>query len=407
MKSKFPAYHRIHRKDILERFDDCIFMFDACALLDIYRMKKEVADDVLKVIEHLKGQIRIPYHVAEEYFNNIHDVLNTQINNINNSRTNFNKFIQNLEAKRSQPYISKKTTDMLRKLRIQVEKDFSQQEEYVRDQLIHGEYQNRMNNLLEGKVLDPFTKEELEDIEKEGEQRRQKKIPPGYKDANKSFNRFGDLINWKEILRYAKESGKCIVIVSSEQKDDWIIREHGCIICLRYELLAEFYETIGNQKQLIHMLSPDMFLELAREKDIQVISEATVNEVKNYVAQPDVQIPYNPYESLKMPISEIPDISKLVPAGLEEQIESLRKLQERLNLKFFQNYQDIMEKIGKTAMPLKSFSQKAALADTPDVQTEEKSTRNEDVEEVNPKGKEINTENNKNSDEDCKEQDNK
>ena len=117
MKSKFPAYYRIHREDLLARFDDCIFMFDTCALLDIYRMKKEVTDDVFKVMEHLKNQIRVPYHVAEEYFNNIHEVLNAQINNIKNSRTDFNKFIQSLEAKRSQPYISKATAKLLSKLK--------------------------------------------------------------------------------------------------------------------------------------------------------------------------------------------------------------------------------------------------------------------------------------------------
>jgi len=97
--------------------------------------------------------------------------------------------------------------------------------------------------------------------------------------------------------------------VSSEQKEDWVLREQGCIICLRYELLAEFYETIGNHDQLIHFLSLDLFLELAREKDAQVVSEATVNEVKNYVAQPVVQYLSYPYESLKIPVLDIPDFS--------------------------------------------------------------------------------------------------
>ena len=392
MKSKFPAYHRIHKDDLLARFDDCIFMFDACALLDIYRMKKEVTDDVFKVMEHLKEQIRIPYHVAEEYFNNIHEVLNTQINNIKSSRTDFNKFIQNLEAKRSQPYISKKTTDLLGKLKLQVEKDFNQQEEYVKDQLIHGEYQNRMNNLLEGKVLDPFTKEELEEIEKEGEQRRENKIPPGYKDANKSSNRCGDLINWKEILRYAKESGKSIVIVSSEQKEDWVLREQGCVICLRYELLAEFYETIGNHDQLIHFLSLDLFLELAREKDAQVVSEATVNEVKDYVAQPvDPYISF-PYESFKMPLMEIQDFSRLVSSGWEEQMESWRKIQERLDPKDFQRYRELMDKMNVVAIPFRILNQKATKAETPDTLDVEKATGSGNISEEKPKEKENDSE---------------
>lgn len=403
MKSKFPAYYRIHRDDLLDCFDDCIFIFDACALLDVYRMKKEVTDDVFKVMEHLKEQIRIPFHVAEEYFDNIHEVLNTQINKIKNSRTDFNNFIQTLEAKRSQPYISKKATDLLTKLKVQVEKDFKQQEEYVKDQLIHGEYQNRMNNLLEGKVLEPFTKDELAEIEKEGEQRRENKIPPGYKDANKSSNRCGDLINWKEILRFAKESGKSIVIVSSERKEDWVLQEHGCVICLRYELLSEFYKTVGNQDQLIHFLSLDLFLELAREKDAQVVSEATVNEVKDYVAQPIEPYISFPYESLKMPVMDIPDFSQLVPSGIEEQIESWRKLQARLDPKFFQSYRELMEKMGAAAMPFRAFSQKATkAADSQEDPSEEKATRDDNGEDT-PKDKGEKPDNT--SSEDRKEQD--
>ncbi len=368
-------------------------MFDACALLDIYRMKKEVTDDVFKVMEHLKEQIRIPYHVAEEYFDNIHEVLNTQISNIKSSRTDFNKFVQTLEAKRSQPYISKKTTDLLAKLKVQVEKDFKLQEDYVKDQLIHGEYQNRMNNLLEGKVLEPFSKEEIAEIEKEGEQRRENKVPPGYKDANKSSNRCGDLINWKEILRFAKESGKSIVIVSSEQKEDWVLREQGCIICLRYELLAEFYETIGNHDQLIHFLSLDLFLELAREKDAQVVSEATVNEVKNYVAQPVVQYLSYPYETLKIPVLDIPDFSQLVPSGLEEQVESLHKLQERLDPNFLQGYRELMDKMGRAARPLWDVSRKVAKEESTKLR-EDKATRSEDVDDNPTKEKGSDTDNN-------------
>ncbi len=366
MKTKFPAYYRIHKDDLLARFDECVFMFDACALLDIYRMKKDVTDNVFKVMEHLKNQIRIPYHVAEEYFDNIHEVLNDQISNIKSSRTDFSKFIQSLEAKRSQPYISKKATYLLGKLKQQVEKDFKEQEDYIMNQLVHGEYQNRMNDLLEGKVLEAFSKEELAEIEKEGDKRREEKIPPGYKDANKSSNRCGDLINWKEILRFAKDSGKCIVLVSSEQKEDWVLREHGRIICLRYELQKEFYDTIGNNNQLIHFLSLDRFLELAREKDDQVVSEATVNEVKDYVAQPIDPNIVNPYDFLIMSELDIPDYSHLVSIGLEKQIESWKFLQESLNPKVIRTYNETMEKLNKAGISFGTLSQKASKVETPE-----------------------------------------
>lgn len=286
MKSKFPEYYRIHKEDLLARFDDCVFIFDACALLDIYRLKMELTEDVFKVLEHLKEQIRIPYHVAEEYTKNIHDVLNKQLQSIKESRTNFDNIVNAFESKRSHPYLSKESTDLIGLLKEQVKKDFKEQEDYIKDQLVHGNYQNRMADILEGKVLESFSPEEIQTIMTEGASRYENKIPPGYKDANKSDNRYGDLINWKEILRYGKESGKHIIIVSSEIKEDWVTKEQGQIVCLRYELIKEFYNEVGNTGQYIHFFSLDRFLEFAREKDEQVVTQETVDEVKDYVVLP-------------------------------------------------------------------------------------------------------------------------
>lgn len=288
MKSKFPEYYRIHKEDLLAHFDECIFIFDACALLDIYRLKMELTEDVFKVLEHLKEQIRIPYHVAEEYTKNIHEVLNKQLQTIKDSRSNFDSIVKAFESKRSHPYLSKNSTDLISKLKRQVEKDFKEQEDYIKDQLIHGNYQNRMAEILDGKVLEPFSAEEILSIQTEGATRYENKIPPGYKDANKSDNRYGDLINWKEILRYAKECGKHIIIVSSEIKEDWVTKEQGQIVGLRYELIKEFYNEVGNSDQYVHFFSLDRFLEFAREKDEQVVTQETVDEVKDYVVLPHV-----------------------------------------------------------------------------------------------------------------------
>ena len=288
MKSKFPEYYRIHKEDLLAHFDDCVFIFDACALLDIYRLKKELTEDVFKVLEHLKEQIRIPYHVAEEYTKNIHEVLNKQLQTIKDSRSNFDGIVKTFESKRSHPYLSKDSTDLIGLLKDQVEKDFKDQEDYIKDQLIHGNYQNRMAEILEGKVLEPFSLEEIQAIQADGATRYENKIPPGYKDANKSDNRYGDLINWKEILRFAKGSGKHIIIVSSEIKEDWVTKEQGQIVGLRYELIKEFFNEVGNTNQYVHFFSLDRFLEFAREKDEQVITQETVNEVKDYVVLPHI-----------------------------------------------------------------------------------------------------------------------
>lgn len=291
MKSKFPAYYRIHKEDILAKFDDCVFMFDTSALLDVFRLKKELSEKVFDVIKHYQTQIKIPYHVAEEYNRRIHDVLREQLKYIMDSRNSFNAFVKTFDAKRSMPYISASTKKLLDKLRAQIEQEYSEQEAFIKTQLIHGEYQNRMADLLDGKVLNPFTIDEIAEITKEGETRYSNKMPPGFKDAAKGDNRYGDLINWKEILRFAKGSHKNVLFIANDEKEDWVCKENGMTIGPLYDLLKEFYSEMGDNEHFFHIYTLDRFLSLVNEKDAAIVSTDVVQEVKDYIESPANEIP--------------------------------------------------------------------------------------------------------------------
>lgn len=61
----------------------------------------------------------------------------------------------------------------------------------------------------------------IQDIHKEAQIRFQNYIPPGYKDDDKSENKHGDLIIWKEILEYCKKNAitKAILVTNDGKKD--------------------------------------------------------------------------------------------------------------------------------------------------------------------------------------------
>lgn len=286
MKSHFSQYYRISTNDLLGKFEDCVFVFDACALLDIFRLKQDLVDDIFKVIDHYKDQIRIPYHAASECFKDINVVLTKQIDNINASKKSFDDFSQTFQAQRNYPYITDEASKLLASLKEQIEKDFSSQTKYIENQLIYGSHQNKLFNLLEGKVLKPFSPEEISAIEKEGELRYSEKIPPGWKDASKGDNRYGDLINWKEILRFAKESGKSIIYVSNDVKEDWVANVKGKKIGVLPQLLKEFYTTVGNSDQLFHVYTLDRFLAFINDHDKDVISEEAVQDIQVSIEKP-------------------------------------------------------------------------------------------------------------------------
>ena len=284
MRTKFPAYYRLHQTELLDKFSDCSFVFDASALLDIFRLKSDLTNRVFDVMNHYKDQIVVPYHVAEEYNRNILKVLTSQIKKIEESRRTFAAFKETFSAKRNYPYISKDTSEALAKLEEQLNKDLEEQEKYLKHQIVQGEYQNKMASLLDGQVLEPFEENEMKEIYKEGAERYSKKNPPGWKDASKDENRYGDLVNWKEILKHAKESGKSIIYVVNDQKPDWVLKEGGITIGPLYELLSEFYKEVGNNDQLFHIYTLDGFLDFVHKKDSQVVSEKIVEDVRESIA---------------------------------------------------------------------------------------------------------------------------
>lgn len=281
MKKQFPEYYRVNKEDLQKQFKDLVFIFDANALLDIFRLDESITNEIFDVIERYSSQIVIPYHAAEEYNKNIHAVLLQQLRNIDEAQKAFDVFLQLLEAKRNQPYISSSSNEKLKNLKDSIQHDFDIQSKYLQEQLLHGELQNKMSVLLNDKVLPPFSEDELETIKKEGEYRYNNKIPPGWKDNTKGENSYGDLINWKEILRFAKKKKKSIIFVTNDQKEDWVCKYQGKTICPHYELLREFYQSVDNTQLIFHIYTLDRFLNFVHDQDKTLISEGTVKQVRD------------------------------------------------------------------------------------------------------------------------------
>lgn len=281
MKHYFPAYYRINRKCIKDTFNDCLVVFDSSALLDIFRLPESFSEQIFNVIQTYKKQVRIPYHVSNEFLKDIHKVLLSQIRQIEGTEKKLSEFCDVLSIKRSYPHISESINKKLMRLRSDILKDFKNQKEYLKTQLLFGDYQNRVSELLDGCVLKPFTTEEINDIEIEGDERYKNHISPGWKDASKDDNRYGDLIIWKEILRLARNEKKSVLFVTNDQKEDWIINEMGMIICPQYDLLSEFYNEVGDSNVWFHIYTLSTFLDFIRENSSGLVSKETVDKVQD------------------------------------------------------------------------------------------------------------------------------
>ena len=123
-------------------------------------------------------------------------------------------------------------------------------------------------------------------LKEKGQKRYAEKIPPGWKDASKSENRYGDYINWEEILRLAVNEKKSIIFITNDTKSDWIEEIEGKKIGPLHALSQEFCERVNNADQLFYIYTLDKFLEFTQDHNKTLDSPKTIIEnVKNILQE--------------------------------------------------------------------------------------------------------------------------
>lgn len=125
-------------------------------------------------------------------------------------------------------------------------------------------------------VLHGFSMDELYQLCEEGERRYERSVPPGYKDKKDKdgMRKYGDLIWWKEVLRFAKNYRKNVVLVTDDIKEDWW-RIDNNNYRFREELIKEFAkETLQaaeevNGLKLLPFVSNEFFKTLSETYEIE------------------------------------------------------------------------------------------------------------------------------------------
>lgn len=144
---------------------------------------------------------------------------------------------------------------------------------------------DKILTIFEGRVGEKIDDAELNVIKEEGKKRYDKAIPPGYKDDKKKKNQeddnnaYGDLIIWKQIIKYAKEKSVGIVYVTHDQKEDWWNIVKGKTIGPRIELRQEF---MAETNQEFHMYSMNSFISTYNKINENPIDKSAVNEVISF-----------------------------------------------------------------------------------------------------------------------------
>ena len=123
-----------------------------------------------------------------------------------------------------------------------------------------------------------YTADRLEEIYDDGASRFKREIPPGFRDREKPIpGRYGDLVLWYQVIDYAKQTQKPVILISDDRKDDWWLRVKGRIIGPRPELVEEMLSKAG---VLFYMYQTGPFMEHAGDYLKKRISQAALEEVR-------------------------------------------------------------------------------------------------------------------------------
>lgn len=279
MKSVIREYLELTEQEKLELWEKAIFVFDTNVFLNLYRYTPKTTKQLLNAFEQLKDRIWMPYQVAFEFSRDRYEVIyeaNERFKNLSiDAEKLVKKWTEDLRTEKNDSDVQE-LTEFLKKWIEKKEQNNCLITNPMEDNIL-----TKLLSLFENKVGQPYTKEEKDKIEAEGEKRYSNNIPPGYKDKKKIDNKYGDLLVWKEILKYATAEKKDIIFVTHDQKEDWWNQIHGKTIGPRIELRKEFYDQTHH---MFHMYTMSSFLSNFGESTGEAIDTTTIDEVELFSA---------------------------------------------------------------------------------------------------------------------------
>ena len=274
MRDKFPGWYPKKPEQIAKLWDTAIFVPDANVLLHCLRHTTVVRDELLRLFEAIGDALWIPYQVGLEFHRNRLDVefgaLDAYDALIKDQEATIDKARERLRQLRAHP-----TIDVQKELAAldMFLSDFRGRMAAARDTHPSAEIDGvleQLTALLAHRIGDKWPSEKLAALKKEGEDRYSKKIPPGYKDQKKDageYDKFGDLIIWKDMIAKAKADKRPMIFISDDAKEDWWWIHRGRKMGPRPELIEEFRAEAGED---FHIYEFSQFLRFAAERFLDI-----------------------------------------------------------------------------------------------------------------------------------------
>lgn len=310
MENKFNGFYSPNTDELKLAWESeqTLFVFDTNIFLNLYSYGENTRNDFFGIIEKLKDNIWIPYHVGLEY-------QRRRLTIIKNEKAIFEKIneyllkIENTLNNEINQLGLEKRFPKLNENKIKLEKEINKSISNFKKSLMHWDtkqpcvrshdiIRSKINCLFKNNVGEkPKDQKVIDDIEKKGEERFKNLIPPGFKDVSKGKQdnpcfvydgikyqrKFGDLILWQQMIEEAKKDNiKNVIFITDDSKGDWwyIIdsrgkKNIGPHANLRSEIMNE------SNIELFHMYNLSSFLEDGEINLGIKLNENSIEETEN------------------------------------------------------------------------------------------------------------------------------
>lgn len=282
-------------KEFLE--DNAFIIFDTSVWTDIYRLLPDDVANTLILLNkpELKDKIYVPDHVMEEFSKNHykakaeHYALSKQVKSglLSLIDAYEKKMINNMEAAKERYKLTDNSSQ--RKIEKKLKEIRSIADNYInlnktQNVLANDKVAEKVKEFVTDiRRLNRFislTDDEIDEINIEGKKRYANKVPPGYMDVEKTNgNIYGDLIIWKEVIKFAKINSVNVLYVTNDTKEDWFM-ETDTGKEFRKELIDEF---VKETSQRILGIQPTEFYNFA--KNYYLSPNETLKDIDSYIIQ--------------------------------------------------------------------------------------------------------------------------
>lgn len=284
MRKTFPGYYRPNNDDFSNIWKNCIFVFDASVLLNIYRYTPATRDGFIDILDKISDRLWIPHQAALEYQKNRLDVINQQLSAYEKIQksldSNKDKILNDFKTFSRHPYIIvDQLIENIESAFTEINKELNNKKETHPNLLDEDDLRETITELLQEKVGLALSQEKLKKIYAMGKERYEKNIPPGYNDEKKDgIKKFGDLILWCQIIDFVKSKQKPVILIIDDKKDDWWLKFNGKIISPHPELINEMFSRAGVK---FYMYQSSQFMEHAKVYLKSHISKDSIDEVRD------------------------------------------------------------------------------------------------------------------------------